>query len=391
MIRLLARIFIRESNTRSDTAVRLRYGILTGAVGIFLNVCLFLMKWAAGTVTGSISITADAFNNLSDAGTSAITLFGFRMAAQKPDKEHPFGHGRMEYISGLLVSVAILIMGFELIKESVTRIIHPQETVFDTLAVVFLVISILVKLYMYWYNHSLGKQLDSPAMEATAMDSVSDAVSTTAVLLVSILAKITGLHLDGWMGTVIGVLIFITGIRTLKSTADPLLGQAPDRDFINKVEEIATSHSLVSGVHDITVHNYGPDNVMVTFHAEVPADGDIQSVHEQIDHIEHEMSNRLHCSVLIHMDPIVTDDEEALSLKQQVQEMAAGIDPFFHVHDFRLVHKESFSKVLFDLEVPYSWPESDKEIIGRMREQIAALPGHDYKVLIQVDRTSDQS
>ena len=258
MVSLLARLFIKEQNDAKDPAVRQAYGILCGAVGIFLNLCLFAGKFLAGTVSNSIAITADAFNNLSDAGSSIITLIGFKMAGQKPDPSHPFGHGRIEYVSGLLVSVVILLMGVELLKSSVSKILHPEELAFSPIALGILLCSILVKCYMFLYNRKLGKRLDSSAMLATATDSLSDTMATTVVLIATVTGHFTGLAIDGWCGVLVGLFICYAGYGAARDTVSPLLGQAPEKEFVRQINDIVMSYSDILGIHDLIVHNYGP-------------------------------------------------------------------------------------------------------------------------------------
>ena len=385
MITFLASLFIKDSKNYKEPSVRQAYGVLSGAVGIGLNILLFFGKWLAGTLSGSIAITADAFNNLSDAGSSIITLIGFRLSGQEPDPEHPFGHGRMEYISGLLVSVAILVMGFELIWSSIGKLRSPEPIESSTLVFVILIASILVKLYMFFYNHSLSKKLESAAMKATSLDSLSDTAATTLVLIATLLSKFTGLLLDGWFGILVGLFILYTGGTTLKETIDLLLGQPPKKEFIDAITEIVLGHSLVHGFHDLIVHDYGPGRVMISLHAEVDVNGDIQDVHEQIDHIEHELQEKLHCSATIHMDPIVTDDKEVLAMKVKVKEMVHALDESFSMHDFRMVKGSTRTNLIFDVEVPGKTSYTDNEIVNWLKERIHELPGSKYFAVIQID------
>ena len=385
MITFLASLFIKDSKNYEAPAVRQAYGVLSGAVGIGLNILLFIGKWLAGTISGSIAITADAFNNLSDAGSSIITLIGFRLSGQEPDPEHPFGHGRMEYISGLLVSVAILVMGFELIWSSFGKLRNPEPIESSVLVFGILIASILVKLYMFFYNHSLSKKLESAAMKATSVDSLSDTVATTLVLIATVISKYTGLILDGWFGILVGLFIVYTGGSTLKETIDLLLGQPPKQEFIDEIKEIVLGHSLVYGVHDLIVHDYGPGRRMISLHAEVAVDGDIQDIHEQIDHIEHELQEKLHCSATIHMDPIVTDDKEVLAMKAKVEEMVHFLDESFSMHDFRMVKGSTRTNLIFDVEVPRKTSYTDNEIANWLKEQIHELPGSKYFAVIQID------
>ena len=385
MITFLASLFIKDSKNYKEPSVRQAYGVLSGAVGIGLNILLFFGKWLAGTISGSIAIIADAFNNLSDAGSSIITLIGFRLSGQEPDPEHPFGHGRMEYISGLLVSVAILVMGFELIGSSIGKLRSPEPIESSALVFGILIASILVKLYMFFYNHSLSKKIESEAMKATSVDSLSDTVATTLVLIATLISKYTGLLLDGWFGILVGLFILYTGGSTLKETIDLLLGQPPKQEFIDEVKEIVLGHSMVHGVHDLIVHDYGPGRVMISLHAEVDVNGDIQDIHEQIDHIEHELQEKLHCSATIHMDPIVTDDEEVLAMKAKVEEMVHFLDESFSMHDFRMVKGSTRTNLIFDVEVPRKTSYTDNEIVNWLKERIHELPGSKYFAVIQID------
>ena len=318
MITFLSHFFIKDYKDYSSPQVRQSYGMLCGAVGIALNIFLFIGKWLAGILSGSIAITADAFNNLSDAGSSVITLVGFKLSGQKPDTEHPFGHGRMEYISGLLVSVAILIMGFELIRSSIDKIRTPEPIECSPVIIAVLIASILVKIYMYYYNRTIGHKIDSTAMQATAGDSLSDTVSTSLVLLATIISQLTGLVLDGWFGVLVGIFIFYTGTTTMKDTIDPLLGQAPEKNLVEEIEEIVLAHPLGHDMHDLIVHDYGPGRLILSLHAEVPAHGDLLIIHDEIDNIEHELQDKLNCSATIHIDPIVTDNKWVNEMRSQI-------------------------------------------------------------------------
>lgn len=386
MITFLSRIFVKNREDYQSSGVRQAYGMLCGAVGIGLNILLFLGKWLAGMLSGSIAITADAFNNLSDAGSSVITLIGFKLSGQEPDPEHPFGHGRMEYISGLFVSVAILIMGFELIKSSVEKLLHPEPIESNTLVVAILAASILVKLYMCYYNRSLGRKIRSAAMQATAMDSLSDTVSTTLVLAATIISQLTGFLLDGWFGILVGLFIFYTGFKTMKETMDPLLGQPPQRELVSQIEQIVTSHPMVKGIHDLIVHDYGPGRLMISLHAEVSADGNLLNIHDEIDNIEHELQETLKCSATIHMDPIVTDNEEINEMHRVISEMVTRLDSRFTMHDFRMVEGPTHTNLIFDVVLPYDSTYTDIDVINKLKEEIHALPGGKYFAVIQIDR-----
>lgn len=385
MITLLSKLFIKNGEDVKNPAVRQAYGVLCGAVGIFLNLCLFAGKIFAGAVSNSIAITADAFNNLSDAGSSIITLIGFKMAGQKPDPDHPFGHGRIEYISGLFVSVLILLMGFELLKGSVAKILHPQTPAFSPASIVILLASILTKCYMCLYNRQLGRKIDSAAMLATAADSLSDTVATTVVLLSTLAGHFTSLTIDGWCGLLVGLFICYAGINAAKDTISPLLGQAPDKEFVSQINDIVMAHEGILGIHDLIVHNYGPGRILISLHAEVPADGDILTLHDMIDTIEHELHDALLCHAVIHMDPVRVGDEETERLKKLVKELLSEISDSLTMHDFRIVTGPTRTNLIFDVVAPYGFFLSDGELVQlistRLREQ---NPG--YFAVIEVDK-----
>lgn len=387
MISFLSRFLIKNHTSYDSPAVRQAYGTLCGAVGIGLNLLLFLGKWLAGTLSGSIAITADAFNNLSDAGSSVITLVGFHLSGQKPDSEHPFGHGRIEYLSGLFVSAAILIMGFELIKSSASKILHPEPIDSSPLILAILAASILVKLYMFLYNRSVGKKIRSTAMQATANDSLSDTVSTALVLAATIISQLTGLILDGWFGVLVGVFIFYTGITTMKDTVDPLLGQAPSPELVAQIQKIMNTGSCVCGIHDLIVHDYGPGRRIISLHAEVPAHGDLLKIHDEIDNLERTLYEELNCFATIHMDPIVTSDADTIRLRTAATAAAKEIWDALTIHDFRMVKGETHTNLIFDLVIPYKAPLSDETIVQELKKKIRELPGENCFAIIQTDHS----
>lgn len=384
MITLLSKIFIKNREDTSSPEVRQRYGILSGAVGIFFNLLLFAGKFLAGSVSRSIAITADAFNNLSDAASSIITLIGFKLAGQKPDPDHPYGHGRIEYLSGLAVAAAILIMAFELLKSSVEKLLHPEETAFHPLVVLCLLLSILVKGYMYLYNRSISRKIHSEAMLATAKDSLSDMVATSAVLLTTLLSHYAHIELDGWCGILVGIFIFTTGLSAARDTINPLLGEAPDPEFVKRIGEIVYSYEDILGFHDLMVHNYGPGRVIISLHAEVPADGDILALHDTIDNIERQLKKELHCEAVIHMDPICIHDPEVNAMKEKVCGFLRDIDPVLTLHDFRTVKGPTHTNIIFDVVKPYRFSLSDEELKQLLTEKIQAMDENFYPI-IQID------
>ena len=386
MIELLAKWFIPRRDSMEDSALRRAYGTLCGAVGIGLNILLFMGKFFAGQLSGSIAVTADAFNNLSDAGSSAVTLLGFRLAGKKPDTDHPFGHGRIEYISGLIVAGLILLMGVELAKSSFDKILHPEEVTFSALAVVILAVSVAVKLYMWFYNRRIGGKLRSAAMEATAMDSLSDAAATFAVLLATLIGKWTGLAVDGYVGLLVALFILFSAYKAAKETLSPLLGQAPDPELVQRIRDIVAEHDTVVGIHDLVVHDYGPGRQMVSLHAEVPASGDILDLHDVVDNIERELHEKLHVQAVIHMDPIVTDDAEVDALRRQVAELARQVEPRMTVHDLRVVRGTTHTNLVFDAVLPLDAAITPAEAARRIREKVSELDG-DYYAVVTVEHS----
>lgn len=386
MVTLLSKLFIHDNTNIKSEKTRQAYGILCGCVGIVLNILLFIGKFIAGSVSNSIAITADAFNNLSDAGSSFVTLIGFKLAGQKPDLNHPFGHGRMEYLSGLIVSFAILLMGFELIKTSIDKIIHPQDTQGSLLIIVILLVSILVKVYMSFYNYRIGKKIDSVAMLATAADSRSDTMATLLVLLSTLFAEATGLHIDGFCGLLVGGFILYSGIGAAKDTINPLLGQAPEKSYVEELERIVMSYDMILGIHDLVVHNYGPGRVMVSLHAEVSAKGDILEIHDTIDQIENELKKQMNCEAVIHMDPIITDNQQINELKEQLSRIILSIDDSLHYHDFRMVKGPTHTNLIFDILVPYKFKMSDESLTKQIEQEFKKIDST-YFTVIQIDHT----
>lgn len=385
MISLLAKLLLKPAG-KTEAALRKGYGILCGAVGIGLNLVLFALKFLAGLLSGSIAITADAFNNLSDAGSSLVTLLGFQLAGQKPDSDHPFGHGRMEYLSGLAVSVLILLMGVELGRSSFEKIRHPAPVESGTLVVVILCVSIAVKLYMCFYNRSLGRKLNSSAMLATAADSLSDSVATTAVLIATLVGQYTGLLIDGWVGILVSLFILWSGIQSAKDTMDPLLGTPPTAEFVDQIRDLVMASPGILGIHDLIVHDYGPGRVMISLHAEVSANEDMLSIHDEIDNAEKLLQERLGCHAVIHMDPIAVHDPLTEDTRQRVLTLVHCIDDSVSIHDFRMVSGPTHTNVIFDAVVPFGFRLSDAEVEEKIKSAVRALDGNYYAV-VNVERS----
>ena len=385
MVTLLSKLFIREPGEYKKPEVRRSYGIVCSVFGIFLNVLLFGTKLFASIVTGSVAIMADAFNNLSDAGSSAITLAGFKFAGRKPDREHPFGHGRYEYVAGLIVALLIILMGLELINSSVGKILHPAAIQVQWFSMGILLAAVLVKLYMAFYNYQTGKKIESPAMYATAMDSLSDSVATAVVLLAMLAEKFTGFHVDGYCGVVVACFILWTGYQSIKETLSPLLGGKPNPELINRIQEIVLSHQKIQGVHDVIVHDYGPGRIMISLHAEVPGDEDIFVLHDLIERIEEELNGELYCESVIHMDPIEANNEVVMSMREKVSELVLQMDESLTIHDFRMVSGSSFSNLIFDVVIPQEYVMSDEEVSAEVSRRVAEKYP-DCRCIIKVEK-----
>ena len=385
MITLLSNIFIKDKDQYQNPNTRSAYGKLCGGFGIFLNICLFVGKLIAGLLSNSIAIIADAVNNLSDAASSAITLIGFKISEQKPDKDHPYGHGRVEYISGLLISIAIVFMGFELIKSSIEKIIHPQEMACDMITVAILVASILVKIYMFSYNRSIGKKIESVVMSATATDSLSDTIATFVVLLSTLIYQFTGLNIDAYCGVLVGLFILYSGCNAAKETISPLLGQPPKPEFVDQIKDLVMSHEEILGIHDMIVHDYGPGRIMASLHAEVDSKGDIMEIHDLIDRIENEIQEQCNCQAVIHMDPILVNDPYTDELKEIVRKIIDELDPNIHFHDFRVVKGPTHTNIIFDILLPFDYQYKDEYVVDFIRNKLSALEGN-FNGVINIDK-----
>ena len=385
MISLLALLFLKPEG-RDEAALRKGYGILCGAVGIGLNVLLFAGKFFAGTLSGSIAITADAFNNLSDAGSSFVTLLGFQLAGQKPDSDHPFGHGRIEYLSGLAVAMLIILMGFELAKSSLDKILHPAPVDSSWLVIAILCVSICVTLYMSFYNRSLGKKLNAPARLATAADSLSDSVATTAVLIATLVGRFSGLMIDGWCGILVAAFILWSGFNAAKDTVNPLLGTPPTHEFVNQIKELVMAHPGIIGIHDLIVHDYGPGRVMISLHAEVSASADVLELHDENDNVEQELQEKLGCHAVIHMDPIVIDDGITQETRKRVADLVRCIDDQISIHDFRMVVGPTHTNVIFDAVVPFGFRLSNSEVASKIQSAVRTLDGN-YFAVVNVEQS----
>lgn len=385
MTNLLLKLFVKNYKNTEDPTVRRSYGTLSGVSGIILNILLFSIKLVAGIISGAISVIADAFNNLSDAGSSVVTLIGFKLASKKRDAKHPFGHGRIEYVSGLIVSFIIIMVGVELLKSSVEKIISPEPVTFGVLPILILVVSIAVKLFMSLFNRKLGRLINSSVLKAVSIDSISDVFATSAVLLGLFAARFSGFNPDGYIGVLVAGFIMFSGVKAANETLSPLLGAPPEREFVEKIKSCVLAHDDIIGVHDLIIHDYGPDRQMISLHAEVPDTLSIVDIHDTIDLIEMELQTKFGCSCTIHMDPIAANDEFAKVLKKQVKEKLCAIDGRLGFHDFRYVSGATHTNLIFDVEAPFDVALSDDELTAQIKSAVHDID-ESYFAVVQIDR-----
>lgn len=389
MTELLSRLFVRRHREVQDPKVRAAYGTLAGTVGILLNILLFAAKFTVGFLFGSVAIIGDAINNLTDVGSQVLSLISFRVAAKPADREHPFGHARMEYVTSMIVSFLILLIGGELLKESVDKILHPVLPERTWIAAGVLLGSIAVKLWLWVFNRKLGKKLDSSVMKATATDSLSDALSTSAVLISTLLLLLfqnLTWNVDAYMGVLVAIFILVSGFRILNETKSSILGEAPSEEIVKQIEDMVARYPEALGIHDLTVHNYGAGHVIAALHIEVDGTKDIFETHDMIDNIERQLRRECHIEATIHMDPIVTDDEEVNALRTQVADCVASIRADMRIHDFRFVKGTTHSNLIFDIAVPFEEKRTDDEIKELVSDRISTLDPNFFTV-ITVDRT----
>ena len=385
MTNFLIKHFIPNASDVKSPAVRQRYGVVSGVVGILCNALLCTAKIAAGLLTGAVSIVADGINNLSDGGSCFVSLLGFKMAGKPADDKHPFGHGRIEYVAGLIVSFIIVLMGVELAKTSLDKIFHPEEISFSWITPAVLGISILVKLWMCFFNRKMGDKIDSAVLRATAMDSLSDVAATSAVLAGFVIGYWARVNLDGYLGVLVALFILYTGVSTAKGTLDLLLGEAPDPEFVKQIQQEVLSYPEIIGVHDLIVHNYGPGHSVVSLHAEVPCDVDILKIHDTIDNAERDLKKKFDCEVVIHMDPIITDDKETNEIHQKLSSIVRLLDSRVTIHDFRMVKGPTHTNLIFDIVVPHQFRLTDDQVVESLRQAVKALDAR-YEIVVNVDK-----
>lgn len=362
MTNLLVKIFIKDADNINNPVVRRNYGQLAGITGIILNLILFSIKLFAGIFSASVAVTADAFNNLSDAGSSIVMLIGFKLSSAPADKNHPFGHGRIEYLSGFIISLLIMLMGIEFIKTSWTKITAPSDIEFGLISVVILVISILIKIWMSIFNYKLGSRINSGAMKATYADSLSDAIATTTVLIGMLAGYYLNIAIDGYLGIIVALFILYTGFNTAKESVGSLLGAPPDKNFVQDIRDEVAKFPEIVGIHDLVIHNYGPGRSMISFHAEVPCNADIIKMHDVIDLVELRIRERFGATTTIHMDPIVTDDSYTNNQKDIVTSIVHKIDERLSIHDFRVVKGVTHTNLIFDVVMPHKFDMSPHEL-----------------------------
>ena len=385
MSALLARLFIKNHKDVKNPAVRAAYGTLSGVVGIIVNVLLFTAKFIVGTLSGSIAITADAVNNLSDAGTSVISLITFRISAKPADRDHPFGHARIEYVASMIVSLTLLLIGYELFTSSLDKILHPTQTEFRIAAVVVLILSICGKLWLGLFNYTQGKRIDSPVLRATATDSLSDAVSTAGVLISLFISKFTNFDTDGYMGIIVAVIILVAGLKILNDAKNAILGEAPSEETVAAIRETVAEYPEAIGIHDMLIHTYGAGTTIASLHIEVDGNGDMFALHDIMDTIERRLMEEHRILCTVHMDPIVTDDERVTVLRERVRAMVKDIDESFDIHDFRFVEGPTHTNLIFDVVVPYECKTEPIQIRREIEQRVAAMEGKYYAV-VTVDR-----
>ena len=370
MTDLLIKLFIKENKKQDNPKVRGEYATLASGTGITVNIFLSIVKLIVGLIANSISIVSDALNNITDIGSSLVTMIGFKLSQKSSDKDHPWGHGRMEYITGFIVDMLIILVGFELFKSSIDKIIHPELPNINTITIILLVVAILAKLWLFLFYKKIAKTINSAAIKGTAYDSISDSISTLAVLISAFVAKFAGVSIDGYVSLLVSVFILITGYKAIKEIIDLLLGQKPDTEFVEQIEKFAMQYETIEGIHDIMVHDYGPGRKIVSFHAEVPANSDICRAHDIIDQMEQDILEEFGCITTVHMDPIVVDDQEINEMKQEVENIVQNMGDGYSIHDFRMTDGGERINLIFDLVIPTDKHVNAEEIVTRIRNEI---------------------
>lgn len=381
MVNLLIKTFVKDYENVTDNQVRGRYGMLSSFVGIFCNILICSAKFIIGSLVHSISIISDGFNNLSDCASCIVTMFGYKMASKPADKDHPFGHGRMEYLTSLIIAAVIVLVGGELLKTSVTKIIHPTEVKFTVVAVVVLVLSIAIKIWMGYFNNKLGRRINSSVMLATAKDSFSDVAATSATLIALFASIWTDLPIDGVMGVIVSVIIMIAGFGIIRETVDQLLGKPADEELVEQLKKVVKDNNVSLGMHDLIIHSYGPGNLIGSVHVEVDAKGDILSIHDAIDELEREIYEKLQIQMTIHMDPVETDNEVLITYRTRMNTLIKNINSKLSMHDFRMVAGPTHTNLIFDVVIPYDEKCDENEIRESIRKELSKEDSTFYAVI----------
>lgn len=387
MTQLLVKLFVKDFENVENIKVRTSYGVLASIIGILCNVLLFGLKLSIGIIINSISITADAFNNLSDAASSIISFIGVKLAGRPADKEHPFGHGRFEYISALVVAFLILMVGVSLFKNSFEKVIHPEKVGFSWVLVIILCISVLVKIWLSLFNKKLGNLINSNVMKATSADARNDVLVTSATIISIVVSKLTGITIDGWIGIIVSGFVLLSGYGIAKETLMPLLGEAVDKEVYKEITKKVEGFEGIIGSHDLIVHNYGPSHTMASIHAEVSNDSDIEDVHRIIDKVEREILKEMGIFIVIHMDPVEVNNKKTLARKERILNIVNRLEPNADIHDFRIVRECGRENIMFDLVVPHSYNEEEKDILEvRLKEYIYEMD-EGYHCIITIENS----
>ena len=381
MTNLLIKLFIKDKDNIENQKVRGKYAMLSSITGIVVNILLSIFKLIIGIFANSMSIISDALNNVSDAGSSIVTMIGFKMSQKKVDAEHPWGHGRMEYITGFFVDILIILVGFELLQSSIDKIIHPELPNISNITIILLIVAIFAKLWLFIFYRKIAKTINSAAIKGTAYDSISDSISTLAVLISAFVAKFFNISIDGYVSLLVSIFILFTGYKAIKEIIDLLLGQKPDPEFVKQIEEFANKYETIEGIHDIMVHDYGPGRKIVSFHAEVPADSDICKAHDVIDQMEQDIFEKFQCITTIHMDPIVVDDEEINEMRKFVEDIVKEINKEFSIHDFRMTDGGERVNLIFDLVITTDKNINVEEVISKIQGKIHKKNNKYYAVI----------
>ena len=382
MTKFLINLFIKDKENVEKPEVRNKYATLSSITGIVVNVLLSIFKLIIGLISNSMSIISDALNNVSDAGSSIVTLIGFKLSQKKVDANHPWGHGRMEYITGFFVDIFIILVGFELLQSSVEKILHPELPSISNITIILLVVAILAKLWLFIFYRKIAKTIDSAAIKGTAYDSISDSISTLAVLISAFVARFAGISIDGYVSLLVSFFILITGVKAIKEIIDILLGEKPDPEFVKSIEDFVKDYNpVIDGIHDIMVHDYGPGRKIISFHAEVPANADICKVHDVIDQLEQDMFEKFHCITTIHTDPIVVDDEEINQMHKTTENIVISINPKLSIHDFRMTDGGERINLIFDLTLPTDEKIDVEEVVKKIKDEIHKKNDKYYAVI----------